>query len=1188
MKKVLKVTLITIASVIVALILIVVIAVNVILSDGAIRTIVNDYAEENLTATVVAEKYGVSLVRHFPYVTVSIKGAGLLVPIEGEECDAEEASDEATTAEEPEEGVEAPDSVVTDEICEEEAPVQLYDTLFYVERVDVALNIKSLLKNSLVIGGIFVIAPEANYVVYADGTTNWDIFKETTEEESEDGEATEVASAEDEEAPADLEEAEGDEADESSEEAEESGEENVLESIGIRKLLVDKVNLTYENQMEDLYVAIHGGDFKFSGGAAYQKGMKLAFGLDAESIYMSQGEEVIIKDIPVGIQAIISYIDDTHSLLIDDAELNVSGVDFKFMGSAVADTLAHRAEVNLDYELNMPSFSELLTKVPDTYSEYTKDLTIEGELNCKGTVSGYIGNDVMPVVTGTLRFDGGKVANVKSKGAIEPINLDAEWNIDLNQQGPSEFIVNNFEIGSDVISLDFKGSMKSIFTDPKVRARVRLNADLARFADLLPESAKVEGKVDVDMGFDLRLKALKAGDLGNMKAGGRVTISSLKAELPVDDYTANLNIDDMDLVLGAGGGSLSGISVSNAYENMELATLGGSFGYSGLSVAIGDLHLVMDTLGVAFKSSPLRDTTAVVPVEADFEWRDLLVYDADSVIAISKYLNASASIIPWERDRTLPYVKLAFTSDTLALRKESTRISLGQFKVDVASPCLSREKQMWIPTGYIDFEKFTMLTPIFPLPVLVEKTKFEFDQDQFKLNRAPIRVGVSDMAISGNIKNIWRFLWLDEGVDANLTITSRMLNVNQILMAMERGGEFIEMMRDSIGNSELMSAVDSVANLEAPESGEIPINSVIVIPDKYSLDCKLDIARLLLGKWDVSDVKARLDVEDGVLSVREMSMNSAEADIMLQALYRAETSDEAFAGFAFKMEDVDIERVFELFPSFDTIFPMLESFEGNLNVAIAACGTWDSELNVDMNSLKGGAYIDGTDLVVLDGETFAQIAKMLKFKNRERNMIDSLSVTMVIGDGVVDIYPFLLTMDRYKVALGGKQNLDMSFNYHVSVLKWPLGIKFGLNIYGDFDKMKFKITKAKYKDLLDPVRSESLLSQSINVRNRMSNFFEEVKGDAFAIEKSDEMNELLDMEIGVEPEGDESLESSLNGFGDSDEIEYPEEDLEDEEDAVEASEVTEEDAEEVVEEEIADVEELINEEVSVVEAEVAE
>ncbi|MCD7712919.1 MAG: AsmA-like C-terminal region-containing protein, partial [Firmicutes bacterium] len=105
----------------------------------------------------------------------------------------------------------------------------------------------------------------------------------------------------------------------------------------------------------------------------------------------------------------------------------------------------------------------------------------------------------------------------------------------------------------------------------------------------------------------------------------------------------------------------------------------------------------------------------------------------------------------------------------------------------------------------------------------------------------------------------------------------------------------------------------------------------------------------------------------------------------------------------------------------------------------------------------------------MDGETFAEISKKFLFKNKKRNLIDSISVNISIKNGNVTVYPFEISMDRYRAAVGGTQGLDMNFDYHISILKSPIPFKLGLNISGNLDDMKFRLSKAKYKNAVTPV-----------------------------------------------------------------------------------------------------------------------
>lgn len=65
-------------------------------------------------------------------------------------------------------------------------------------------------------------------------------------------------------------------------------------------------------------------------------------------------------------------------------------------------------------------------------------------------------------------------------------------------------------------------------------------------------------------------------------------------------------------------------------------------------------------------------------------------------------------------------------------------------------------------------------------------------------------------------------------------------------------------------------------------------------------------------------------------------------------------------------------------------------------------------------------YIKGDSLVLMDGEIFVEILKMLMFKNKKENVFDSIFVNVMVYDGNVIVYFFLVEIDCYKVVVGGE------------------------------------------------------------------------------------------------------------------------------------------------------------------------
>ena len=97
---------------------------------------------------------------------------------------------------------------------------------------------------------------------------------------------------------------------------------------------------------------------------------------------------------------------------------------------------------------------------------------------------------------------------------------------------------------------------------------------------------------------------------------------------------------------------------------------------------------------------------------------------------------------------------------------------------------------------------------------------------------------------------------------------------------------------------------------------------------------------------------------------------------------------------------------------------------------------------------------------------------------------------MLVNENKIEVFPFLAEIDRYKFAISGTQNLDLSFNYHISVLHSPIPFRLGIDLFGDnFDDFKFRIGKAKYKSTDIPVFSSVIDQTRLNLKESIEKIF---------------------------------------------------------------------------------------------------
>ena len=166
-------------------------------------------------------------------------------------------------------------------------------------------------------------------------------------------------------------------------------------------------------------------------------------------------------------------------------------------------------------------------------------------------------------------------------------------------------------------------------------------------------------------------------------------------------------------------------------------------------------------------------------------------------------------------------------------------------------------------------------------------------------------------------------------------------------------------------------------------------------------------------------------------------------------------------------------------------------------------------MNLVMPSINGIMRISGENLTIAENEIYTSLAKKFMFKDKKEGHIDNMILEAVIKDNVLEVFPFTVSMDRYLLAMSGIQNLDMSYRYHASVIKSPLPVKLGIDVYGqDFDNMKFKVGKAKYRSSEVPVFSGVIEETKINLVKAIKNIFE--KGVDATMNESIRQTAILD------------------------------------------------------------------------------
>ncbi|MCF2688176.1 AsmA family protein [Bacteroides fragilis] len=817
--------------------------------------------------------------------------------------------------------------------------------------------------------------------------------------------------------------------------------------IDIRNIELKHANLIFDDRNTDIYSRIDDANLKLR--LSLTKGVStLGLKFDNKNILFWQQGELLVNKIATSLRTDITVDRQTAVWKLKDTELNVNGIQLDVNGAFRRDTVAKTIGMDLEYGLHAPSMETVLRMIPKVYVKDSK-VSAKGEVTVSGRVRGVYGDKKLPAVS--LKI-GIKEASAQYKGlpyGIDEVTADFDAYVDLMRHQPSYLNLKIFHFKGAHTEVLADAKVDDLLNDPLITFHTKSTVDLDALAKTFPlqESVTIRGKLDADMGMKCRLSTLKKQDIGRMKLGGKLELNDFELKDTAKDFN----------FLG-----------NATFRFRDNETLQAQVDIRKLVLRSRLLSSDIERLVANVTSTNPQDTTRIVSLQCDMEVSKLHASMGDSIKLYSARAKAQAALEPQEADATKPAVDFSLRADSLFFSAAETRMAMNVAGIKMKAEKLN--DSLWVPKGIVGFDRLRFRTPEFGLPIRMAKTAVTVDGPKIRLKNASVRIGRSDMTATGDMEGVYRAMTKGEKLTARLSLTSNLIDCNQLINSLSFPQDTTEVLTDSVP-SEM---------------------KLFVIPRNIDFELQTDLKKVVFEKMLFENVHGAVDIKNQAIHLEDLSMRALDADMKAVMVYKASSPRGGYAGFDFKIRNINIAKLVDFVPSLDTIVPMLRSFKGRVMFDVAADARLDSAMNIRIPTLRSAIHIKGDSLVLMDGETFAEISKMLMFKNKKENVFDSISVNVTVHDGNVTVYPFLVEIDRYKAAIGGEQGLDMNFNYHISILKSPLPFKAGVNITGNLDKMKFRIGKAKYKDAVTPAAVHRVDSTRVNMGNEIVNRFRRV------------------------------------------------------------------------------------------------
>ncbi len=823
----------------------------------------------------------------------------------------------------------------------------------------------------------------------------------------------------------------------------ETGTKTILPVIDIQDVVLDHVNLHYNDLSTNLNALIQNLDAKLTG-TVTSDNISGNLEVSRSMISLEFAGEKYLEQASINFNVPVDLIPSRQFINLKNARFSINDLELWLNGSLENDTVHQSLSTDIGYTFSSWQVSTILALVPTSFHSYLDGIELDGFLTSEGSIKGQLNDSLMPLMDIHLTLENGVMEYDDFPLPLHDIQGDINFYSDLKSDDLSYLRINRFNASTPQSNVKVRGMVNHLFSDIACDLTMQPSLRLDEFAPMIPDSMNVDisGRANGQIRSKFTLSQLKKMQLERMKFSGNITLSDLDAAY--DSLSLQTNHTSIDFAL----------------PNRKASTPNTKFAFASISSQklsaskLESYNAYLNNSSITLETSDVRDTTRIPDIICSFAMDSLYAGMDTLSIAIAKP-DGKISLFPRYKRPDQPRILLSYNSGQFISAMGENSASLKDISLDADIQNDNTQKDIflqWMVKGFIDMNQGSIALSGSPHPIEIPAVKMDFEPETFNIEEASIKFDKSDFQLSGEASNILSYFRGDSILRGNFSFVSNTTDITQ-MMAFTSG----------LGSEDTTSVEQAEAS-----SDDSTYTGPYMVPEGIDLLLNTNIKTATLGIDTISDIIGDVRVKDGVLVLDGLTLQTPGARIQLTSMYRTPRKNHIYMGLDYHMLDIEIGELLNMIPDIDTLMPMLRSFAGEAEFHIAIETYVDSLYNIKLSTLRGASSIRGSNLVLMDGETFSDIANKLKFNKKTENKVDSLSAEFTIFRNEIDIYPFLIVMDKYKAVVAGRHNTDMSFKYHVSLVESPVPVKLGVDLNGNIEDLNVDLAKCKYAEFYRP------------------------------------------------------------------------------------------------------------------------
>ncbi len=348
-------------------------------------------------------------------------------------------------------------------------------------------------------------------------------------------------------------------------------------------------------------------------------------------------------------------------------------------------------------------------------------------------------------------------------------------------------------------------------------------------------------------------------------------------------------------------------------------------------------------------------------------------------------------------------------------------------------------------TGTIEVKDFSIAANFIPHPISISDGLFTITPSKIALDKLIGKFGKSNVSIKGDMFNY-------------LAIATQKKDVIKW---------DLDFKCDTLDLNEWMpptAVADSSKSVTQSIIFQIPVNMDAVFDS--------EIEHLLFQDFKISKMNGEITFRDGIMKFKEAGFNSLNADFKLSGSYDPREVEHPLFDFQINVAELDINKAYKEVKLVRDLLPAAGDAEGIFSVTYKMKGELQQDFYPKMDKLKGGGEMKIANAKINGMKIFDEISKAAKKDEVKDPHLKDFTMVTEIRDSKVFVKPFSMRIAGFDTDVEGVGEMSGAIRYLVKIELPPFGMKIPFHVTGTYDQPKVRIGKGHVIQASDSLQTK--------------------------------------------------------------------------------------------------------------------